>query len=56
MSVEELKEELISDKKELFSLRFLFSTNQSQNSSKIRLIKKNIARINTFISQKNKNQ
>jgi large subunit ribosomal protein L29 len=54
MDLENLEKELLNSKKELFSLRFLLATNQSQEFSKIKIIKKNVARIKTFITQKNK--
>ena len=51
-NVEELNEELVSAKKELFSLRFQNATNQLQNSARIREVRRNIARIKTMISAK----
>ncbi len=49
-NVEELNQELVSAKKELFSLRFQNATNQLQNSARIREVRRNIARIKTMIS------
>ena len=51
--VEELNEELVSAKKELFNLRFQNATNQLDNTSRIKEVRKNIARIQTVIAQKN---
>jgi large subunit ribosomal protein L29 len=51
-SVEELNTELVTAKKELFNLRFQNATNQLQNTARITDVRKNIARINTVISQK----
>ncbi len=51
-SVEELREDLVSAKKELFNLRFQNATNQLQNTARIREVRKNIARIETVISAK----
>lgn len=51
-SVEELNEELVAAKKELFNLRFQNATNQLDNTSRIKEVRKNIARINTFITMK----
>ena len=51
-SVEELNEELVAAKKELFNLRFQNATNQLDNTSRIKEVRKNIARIQTIISQK----
>jgi len=52
-SVTELNEELVAAKKELFNLRFQNATNQLDNTSRINEVKKNIARINTFITAAN---
>ena len=51
-SVAELNEELIAAKKELFNLRFQNATNQLDNTSRIKDVRKNIARIQTVISSK----
>ena len=50
-SVEELKEELVDAKKELFNLRFQNATNQLDNTSRIKEVRKNIARIQTLITE-----
>ena len=49
-SVAELNEELVAAKKELFNLRFQNATNQLDNTSRIKEVRKNIARIQTVIS------
>ena len=49
-NVEELNQELVSAKKELFNLRFQNATNQLENSARIREVRRNIARIKTMIS------
>lgn len=51
-SIVELNEELVSAKKELFNLRFQNATNQLDNTSRIKEVRKNIARIQTVISAK----
>jgi len=51
---DELKVELVSAKKELFNLRFQNATNQLDNTSRIKEVRKNIARIQTIITQKAK--
>ena len=51
-SVEELNEELVAAKKELFNLRFQNATNQLDNTSRIKEVRKNIARIQTIITEK----
>ena len=52
-SAAELNEELAAAKKELFNLRFQNATNQLDNTSRIKEVRKNIARIQTVIAQKN---
>ena len=47
-----LKEELVAAKKELFNLRFQNATNQLDNTSRIKDVRKNIARIQTIIVEK----
>ena len=51
-SVEELANELVSAKKELFNLRFQNATNQLQHTARIREVRRNIARIQTALSSK----
>ena len=51
-SAAELNEELVAAKKELFNLRFQNATNQLDNTSRIKEVRKNIARIQTVIAQK----
>jgi len=50
-SVEELNEELVAAKKELFNLRFQNATNQLDNTSRIKEVRRNIARIQTLITE-----
>ncbi|MBP3872892.1 MAG: 50S ribosomal protein L29 [Lachnospiraceae bacterium] len=45
----ELREELTSAKKELFNLRFQNATNQLDNTSRIKEVRRNIARIQTVL-------
>ena len=52
-SVTELNEDLVAAKKELFNLKFQNATNQLDNTSRIKEVRKNIARIQTVIAQKN---
>ena len=52
-SAPELNEELVAAKKELVNLRFQNATNQLENTSRIKEVRKNIARIQTVIAQKN---
>ena len=51
-SVAQLNEELVAAKKELFNLRFQNATNQLDNTSRIKEVRKNIARIQTVIAEK----
>jgi large subunit ribosomal protein L29 len=50
-SAVELNQELVAAKKELFNLRFQNATNQLDNTSRIKEVRKNIARIQTVISE-----
>ena len=50
----ELTQELIDAKKELFNLRFQNATNQLDNTARIKDVRRNIARIQTVITQKAK--
>ena len=49
-SLAELNDELVAAKKELFNLRFQNATNQLDNTSRIKEVKKNIARIQTVLA------
>ena len=51
-TVEELNQELVAAKKELFNLRFQNATNQLDNTARIKDVRKNIARIQTVITEK----
>ncbi len=53
-TVDELNKDLVSAKKELFNLRFQNATNQLENTARISEVRKNIARIKTIITQKEK--
>ena len=50
----ELAQELVAAKKELFNLRFQNATNQLDNTARIKEVRKNIARIQTVMTQKAK--
>ena len=52
MSVEQLNEKLTSLKKDLFFLRMQHATNQLDNTSRIKEVRRNIARIQTVIAEK----
>ena len=51
-TVEALKAQLVEAKKELFNLRFQNATNQLDNTARIKEVRKNIARIQTVITEK----
>ena len=53
-SVADLNAQLVDAKKELFNLRFQNATNQLDNTSRIKEVRKNIARIQTLITEKAK--
>ena len=53
-SVTDLNAQLVEAKKELFNLRFQNATNQLDNTSRIKEVRKNIARIQTIITEKEK--
>ena len=48
----ELNDELVAAKKELFNLRFQNATNQLDNTARIKEVRRNIARIQTVITEK----
>ena len=47
----DLQAALVDAKKELFNLRFQNATNQLENTGRIKEVRKNIARIQTVITQ-----
>ena len=51
-SAAELAQDLVAAKKELFNLRFQNATNQLDNTARIKEVRKNIARIQTVITEK----
>ena len=53
-SAAELAQDLVAAKKELFNLRFQNATNQLDNTSRIKEVRRNIARIQTVITEKAK--
>ena len=52
-SASELNTELVAAKKELFNLRFQNATNQLDNTARIKEVRRNIARIQTVMVEKN---
>ena len=53
LSRDELRRKLMDLKEELFNLRFQHSIGQLENSGKLKQTKRDIARINTVITQVN---
>ena len=51
LSAEELQEKLRSLKEELFNLRFQLAINQLENSMRISAVKKDIARVQTVLTE-----
>ena len=51
-NVDELNAELVAAKKELFNLRFQNATNQLDNTSRIKEVRRNIARIQSIMTEK----
>ena len=49
---DELKTKLVSLKKEQFNLRFKVASGENENSSRIRIIRREIARLKTVIQEK----
>ncbi|TDR87992.1 50S ribosomal protein L29 [Enterovirga rhinocerotis] len=51
LSSDQLQDELLSLKKEQFNLRFQRATGQLENTSRIRVVRRDIARIKTLQSR-----
>ncbi|GIT90280.1 50S ribosomal protein L29 [Jannaschia pagri] len=49
---DELRTELTNLKKEAFNLRFQAATNQLENTARMRIVKRSIARVNTILNEK----
>ena len=52
LTVADLQSQSVDAKKELFNLRFQNATNQLDNTARIKEVRKNIARIQTVITEK----
>ena len=55
MSIDELEAKLVECKKEQFNLRIQKSTGQLQNTAQLAKVRKEVAKINTLISERKKN-
>jgi large subunit ribosomal protein L29 len=51
---DQLRDELVKLKKEQFNLRFQKATGQLEKTSRVRSVRRNIARIETILSEKSK--
>jgi large subunit ribosomal protein L29 len=49
---DQLRDALVSLKKEAFNLRFQQATGQLENTARMRLVKRDVARVKTVLSQK----
>ncbi len=52
MTIDQLDDEVLKLKKEQFNLRFQRATGQLENSSRVRQVRRDIARIKTIAAQK----
>lgn len=52
----ELENKLVDLKKELFALRFQLAVNQLDNPTRLKVVKKDIARIKTILVERSKVQ
>ena len=52
LSVEDIKKQLEESRQELFNLRFRLSTKQLVNHREVRRVKRNIARLNTLLTER----
>lgn len=55
LSVDELEAKLLEAKKEQFNLRVQQSTGQLQNTAGMRKVRRDIAKINTLLTERKKN-
>ncbi len=53
-TLDQMKDELAKLKKEQFNLRFQKATGQLEKTARVRQVRRDIARIKTFLRQKNK--
>ncbi len=52
MTVDQLQDQLVNLKKEQMNLRFQQASGQLENSSRIRVVRRDIARIKTVLGEK----
>ena len=51
-TLDQLREELASLKKEAFNLRFQQATGQLESTARMRTVKRDVARVNTILNEK----
>ncbi len=56
LSEDQLNDELLKLKKEQFNLRFQRATGQLENSSRVRVVRRDVARVKTIAAQARSNQ
>ena len=54
LTIEELKQEEVNLRKELFNLRFQRTTGEIENPMRIKQVRRDIARVLTIMTEKNK--
>ena len=52
MSVDQMNDEVLKLKKERFNLRFQRATGQLENTAKLRLLRRDVARLETVLREK----
>jgi large subunit ribosomal protein L29 len=52
MTPDQLSDKLVELKKEQFNLRFQKATNQLENTARVRVVRRDIARVKTVLAQK----
>jgi large subunit ribosomal protein L29 len=53
-TIDELKDQLLQLKKEQFNLRFQKASGQLENTGRVREVRRDIARIKTILTEKNR--
>lgn len=55
MTNDQLEEKLVANKKEQFNLKIQQSTGQLQNTSNMKKVRREVAKINTLLAERKKN-
>jgi large subunit ribosomal protein L29 len=56
VDTDQIKQKILDAKQELFNLRFMLVTGSSTDNSQVRRVKRNIARMNTIVREKEVSQ